>query len=89
MEKRICLKCKCEISENARFCHVCGTKIEFDSESRIWDVKQFSKAYGIGMNTAYEMVHAKDFPKIKKGRKFFILKNKVEDWFEKNIGRTF
>lgn len=88
-ETKICLKCKNELDNTARFCPICGTKVANDSESRIWDVKQFSNAYGIGINTAYDMVHSKDFPKVKKGKKFFILKHKVDEWFENNIGRTF
>ncbi|WP_304340943.1 helix-turn-helix domain-containing protein [Metaclostridioides mangenotii] len=86
---RICLKCNNEIDDTARFCHICGTKIVNEDESRIWSVKEFSEAYRIGINTAYEMARARDFPKVKKGKKIFILKSKIDEWFEKNIGRTF
>ena len=86
---RICLKCNNEVDDRSRFCHICGTKIVNEDESRIWSVKEFSEAYRIGINTAYEMAHARDFPKVKKGKKIFILKSKIDEWFEKNIGRTF
>lgn len=86
---RICLKCKNEIDEKARFCSICGTKLEVDTEARIWSVREFSEAYRIGINTAYEMAHARDFPKVKKGKKIFVITKKIDDWFEKNIGRTF
>jgi len=55
---RICLKCNNEVDDTSRFCHICGTKIVNEDESRIWSVKEFSEAYRIGINTAYEMAHA-------------------------------
>ena len=42
-----------------------------------------------GMNKAYEIVHAKDFPMIKFGTKILIIKDKIEEWLENNIGNSF
>ena len=52
-------------------------------------VKEFASEYGLGMNKAYEIVHAKDFPMIKVGTKILIIKDRVEEWLENNIGNSF
>lgn len=51
-------------------------------------VKEFAYEYGIGLNKAYEIVNSDNFPIIKCGRKFLIIKSKVDDWLEDNIGRV-
>lgn len=51
-------------------------------------VKEFACEYGIGLNKAYEIVNSDNFPIIKCGRKFLIIKSKVDEWFEDNIGRV-
>lgn len=52
-------------------------------------VKEFAKLYGFGLNYAYQLVNAKDFPMIRTGRKINILTDKVDKWLEENIGNTF
>lgn len=37
----------------------------------------------IGINAVYELVKRKDFPSIRCGRKFLIIEDKVDAWFEK------
>jgi len=37
----------------------------------------------IGINAVYALVKRKDFPSIKNGRKFLIIEDKVDAWFEK------
>ena len=56
---------------------------------KIITVKEFAEMYGFGMNYAYQLVNAKDFPMIKTGRKINILADKVDEWLEKNIGKQF
>ena len=51
-------------------------------------VKEFDYEYGIGLNKAYEIVNSDNFPIIKCGRKFLIIKSKVDDWLEDNIGKV-
>jgi excisionase family DNA binding protein len=52
-------------------------------------VKEFQFEYGIGMNKVYEIVNQKGFPCIKCGRKFLILRSKVDEWFENQVGKSF
>ncbi len=56
---------------------------------KIITVKEFAEMYGFGMNYAYQLVNAKDFPMIKTGRKINILVDKVDAWLEMNIGKQF
>ena len=37
----------------------------------------------IGINAVYELVKRKDFPSVRCGRKFLIIEDKVDAWFEK------
>jgi len=53
------------------------------------DVKTFSKEYGINLKKSYEIVHAKGFPMVKFGKKIVIIRNKVDEWLESNIGQQF
>jgi len=56
---------------------------------KIITVKEFAEMYGFGMNYAYQLVNAKDFPMIRTGRKINILVDKVDAWLEMNIGSKF
>ena len=37
----------------------------------------------IGINSVYTLVKRKDFPSVRNGRKFLIIEDKVDEWFEK------
>lgn len=52
-------------------------------------VKEFSALYGIGLNSAYNIVRSKGFPCIKVGRKYLILMDQVDSFFDKHIGNIF
>ncbi|HBF0593462.1 DNA-binding protein [Clostridioides difficile] len=56
---------------------------------KVMTVKEFSEEYGIGINNSYEMTHIKGFPAFTVGRKIFILRDKVDEWFLDNIGGRF
>lgn len=58
-------------------------------EKKTMRVKEFAEAYGIGMNNAYQIIHAQGFPKIMLGKKILIITSKVDEWIENNIGRSF
>lgn len=60
-----------------------------DYNSKLMTVKEFAIEYGIGINKSYEIVHKKDFPKVKIGRKILIIRDKVDDFFTRQIGREF
>lgn len=52
-------------------------------------VKEFSAEYGLGENKCYEMVNSNDFPMFRCGKKIFIIRSKVDEWLEKQIGKHF
>ena len=56
---------------------------------KLLTVKEFANEYNIGTNKAYEMAHSKDFPMIRLGKKILIIKDRVEEWLENNIGNSF
>lgn len=51
-------------------------------------VKEFSLEYGIGENKSYEIVNMPNFPMIKCGKKIIIIRSKVDEWLENQIGRN-
>lgn len=57
--------------------------------SKVMTVKEFSKHYGINIKKCYEIVHAKGFPMVKFGKRIVIIRSKVDEWFESNIGNEF
>ena len=56
---------------------------------KIIDVKTFAKEYNIGVNNAYQLVHAKGFPMIRVGKKILIIRSEIDEWFVNNIGKEF
>lgn len=50
--------------------------------------KEFSLEYGIGENKSYEIVNMPNFPMIKCGKKIIIIRSKVDEWLENQIGRV-
>jgi excisionase family DNA binding protein len=58
-------------------------------ERKTMTVKEFCKEYGIGANKSYELVNSKDFPAFKCGRKIIIIRSKVDEWLENQIGMRF
>lgn len=56
---------------------------------KLMSVKEFSNNYGIGINSAYRMSNIDGFPRLKIGRRIFIVKSKVDDWIINNIGNQF
>jgi len=49
-------------------------------EIKVLKVKDIKDSLGCGINRAYEIVNQKDFPKIKIGRRFYILNDEYEKW---------
>ena len=57
--------------------------------SKVMTVKEFSKEYGINLKKCYEITNAKGFPCLKFGKRIVIIRSKVDEWFESNIGKEF
>ena len=51
-------------------------------------VKEFSNAYSIGENKAYEIVNMHNFPMVRCGKKIIIISSKVDEWLESQIGKV-
>ena len=65
-----------------------NTKITSE-EKKLITVQEFRSEYGLGHNKAYEIVKLESFPKIQVGRKIFVIKSLLDNWFTDNIGSTF
>lgn len=58
-------------------------------QNKSMSVREFCREYGIGYNKAYQIVNAEGFPMIKCGRKILIIRSKVDEWLENQIGKSF
>lgn len=56
---------------------------------KLMTVAEFSKEYGIGLNKSYDIVNIKGFPVIRNGKKYLIIRDKVDEFLEKNISLIF
>jgi len=50
---------------------------------------ELAEEYLIGINKTYQLINRKGFPVIKNGNRYLIIRNKVDEWFENNIGNEF
>lgn len=57
--------------------------------SKVMTVKEFSQEYRINLKKCYEIVHSKGFPAIHFGKRIIIIRSKVDEWLESNIGKEF
>ena len=55
--------------------------------TEILKVSDIQKHLGTSKNRAYEIVKMKSFPKIKIGHRYYIPKDKYEEWIDNNIKR--
>ncbi|WP_160690116.1 helix-turn-helix domain-containing protein [Clostridium sp. C2-6-12] len=63
--------------------------MKFSNDSKTMSVKEFCSEYKVGINKGYEIINRKDFPMLRLGRKILIIRSKVDEWMENQIGRTF
>jgi excisionase family DNA binding protein len=59
------------------------------SKDKTMSVKEFCSEYGVGINKGYEIINSRDFPMLRLGRKIIIIRAKVDEWMETQIGKTF
>lgn len=52
-------------------------------------VKEFCDEYRVGINKGYEIINSNNFPMVRLGRKILIIRSKVDEWMENQIGKTF
>lgn len=57
--------------------------------NKLMTPQELAFEYNIGVNKIYELVNCKGFPIIKNGNRYLIIRSKVDEWFENNIGIEF
>jgi excisionase family DNA binding protein len=49
-------------------------------------IKELQSILGLGYQKTMELVHRDDFPKIVVGRRILIIRSKLDEWIDNNIG---
>ena len=57
--------------------------MNINETTKLLTVSELQQLLDIGRDTAYNLVHRKDFPSVKLGREFRVLPDKLNDWLEK------
>lgn len=57
-------------------------------ERLTYKVEELKSLLGIGHNRVYELVHSRDFPAIRIGRRWHIPKDKFKEWLEKETEKA-
>lgn len=57
--------------------------------NKTMSVREFCSEYRVGINKGYEIINSKDFPMLRLGRKIIIIRSKVDEWMETQIGKKF
>jgi len=58
-------------------------------KKKVMTIKEFSEEYGFGECKTRQLIHAEGFPAIWNGNRAIIIRSKVDEWFEQQIGKTF
>ncbi|OOM11154.1 helix-turn-helix domain-containing protein [Clostridium saccharobutylicum] len=59
------------------------------TDNKTMSVKEFCNEYGVGINKGYEIINSIDFPMLRLGRRILIIRSKVDEWMENQIGKRF
>lgn len=57
--------------------------------NKTMSVREFCSEYGIGLNRGYQIINIEGFPKVRLGRRILIIRSKLEEWIEAQIGKNF
>lgn len=63
--------------------------MQIETNSKTMTVREFCVEYGVGINKGYELINCEGFPMLRVGRKILIIRSKVDQWLEKQVGKTF
>ena len=55
-------------------------------DNQFLSVAEMAKVLNIGLSKAYEMIHWKDFPALRLGRRIVIPYDELQQWVKKNLG---
>ncbi|MDB2155853.1 DNA-binding protein [Clostridium butyricum] len=54
-------------------------------QKKLISVKEFSSEYGFGINKAYKIVNHPSFPKLRYGRKIYIVSSQIDHWIDSQL----
>ncbi len=92
-----CPECGAKISNKAHFCVHCGfpfdNNININTKSaklpeNMLTINDIQKHLIVSHTKAYKIVKLKGFPKITRGHRYYIPKEKYEKWIEENLKHT-
>ncbi len=46
-------------------------------------IKELQEYFGCGKDAAYQLLHRRDFPSFKMGKKYYVIKDKLADWVDR------
>lgn len=78
-----CPECKDKVSDKAKTCVHCGYPLNPDEIKGVQvflSIKDVQKILGCGINTAYDLVNQRDFPKIRIGKRNYIPREEFLEW---------
>lgn len=52
-------------------------------------VRDLIQILNVGRDTAYALMHAKGFPSIKLGGRYYVSRDELQKWLDKNAYKTF
>lgn len=55
----------------------------------LYNVEDIQRIFRLSRSKTYQLVSQKGFPAVRLNRKIYVPKNKLEQWIEKNCGKTF
>ena len=56
---------------------------------KLLKVRDIANIIGCSSNKAYRLIHTKGFPYIKIGKNYYIKPEKLNEWLDNYIGKTF
>ena len=59
----------------------------FDELPMFISVATVAKLFGISQSSGYELMHDKDFPSIKIGRRILVPRDKPKDWLDEKMAQ--
>jgi len=63
---------------------------KFDSEEiTLYTVDDIKRIFKIGRTNAYQLMTSSGFPSFRMNKKLYVEKEKLEEWVQKNSGKTF
>ena len=59
----------------------------YDDLPLFLNAEMVSKVLGVSISSAYELMHEKDFPSVRIGKRFIVPREDLKAWIEKSVER--